>query len=754
MEIRYVKWDSFEPHPLKFKKKHYKSEYETATQFVAMDTETSKLYLENISAYRAWIYQWCFSYPLPEGEGIQLVYGRRPSEMMTCLSKIKRVNRLSDKRLLHIVIHNLSYDYQYIKDWLRKYFADRGEIIAIDMHKLITFRLDGFLFKCTYRLSQKSLASWGKDNNIKHPKLVGEIDYDVLRFQDSPLVRKDWRYMFRDVIALHECFDTQLSLHGDTVMSVPLTNTGYVRRECRKRFKALRKNSTDFIENRMDDRVYKLINMENAGGLTHGNRFKAGEIVTIKDEDKEKGICIRHRDFASHYPSQQRTRQAPINAFHQWYNRFEAEKLGTKVWGIDDLEALDEKMEWLAVIEIREARVHKGITLPYLQTHKCIEGSVKSRRKYWHTDTEFMGNKKLGDKKHDENYYTSNNFDKLIDDNGRVLYLYGKCYVGVNRYDLKWILKQYDIDYDIVLVYSAKRGPFPQYIQDTVDYFFVEKTRTKWKLKKMEDEGVPPTDPAYIKAKQDNSIAKAMLNAIFGMTDTNPVRLSYWEDENGKWQKNLLTDEYIVKKLDEYYSSKNSFMELKFGAWTTACARDELMEFVELIGYENFLYADTDSIFYISTPEIEERIEARNAELRREGDEKGWYVDIDGKRVYYRQFEPEKEVIYQFKFLHSKCYAYVLDNGKMKATIAGVAEYSKDHKVTRVQELGTLDNLKHGFTFTACGGTTCEYIEHPPVKGYIDGHLTEYASCAIIMPTEKTLKEITETPFWWSKADI
>ena len=39
----------------------------------------------------------------------------------------------------------------------------------------------------------------------------------------------------------------------------------------------------------------------------------------------------------------------------------------------------------------------------------------------------------------------------------------------------------------------------------------------------------------------------------------------------------------------------------------TAEARDQLLQFVELIGYPFFFICDTDSIFYISTPEIEAR---------------------------------------------------------------------------------------------------------------------------------------------------
>ena len=223
-------------------------------------------------------------------------------------------------------------------------------------------------------------------------------------------------------------------------------------------------------------------------------------------------------------------------------------------------------------------------------------------------------------------------------------------------------------------------------------------------------------------------------------------------------EKEVLEDGDIEKRLSKFFNNRNNFMNYEFGIWVTSEARDQLLHFVELIGYEFFLYADTDSIFYISTPEIEAKIEAENARLKSLDDTIGGYIDVDGDRYYFNQFEDEEEEIIEFRFLHAKCYAYVTNDGELHTTIAGVPEVSGD--ITRVEELGSIDELRPGKTFYSCGGTMTKY---PPLGAtvkprmeVIDGHLTEVASYAIITNTHKELHsamENNEASIFWEVED-
>ena len=186
-------------------------------------------------------------------------------------------------------------------------------------------------------------------------------------------------------------------------------------------------------------------------------------------------------------------------------------------------------------------------------------------------------------------------------------------------------------------------------------------------------------------------------------------------------------------------------MRYQIGVYVTALARKDLMEMYWLIGPENFLYGDTDSIFYLSTPEIEERIEAENRRREAEAIANGAFIEANGKRVTYDAFELEKhkgdtERIIEFRFLHAKAYAYVTDDGELHVTVAGVA--ARDAKgYTREQELGNIENLKEGFVFRRCGSTTSVYLTGDPEGVWIDGHFVETAGGCVLLPTTKTLHD-------------
>lgn len=713
-----VDWKNFSPQKMTFSCN--KRGDKTAESYICLDTETSHNHDEENPV--GWIYQWCFSY---EDE---LVYGRKPSELVTALNKVISENKLGtwkmwgkedeyiSKRVV-VYVHNLAYDYEYFKMWIKQAFPEAVEkLIAVGAHKVLVWEIGGLQFRCSYKLSQKSLAQWGKELNTHYRKMVGAIDYDEIRYQDTPLCRDDWRYMFSDVIVLDECVRTQMAIHNDTITTVPYTITGYVRRDARAEFKKDKGERTKFESTRLSTVTYEMCRKEFAGGLTHGNRYMAGK--TIKGN-------IRHRDFASHYPSQQRFYEAPKSKFSLFFSAdTDGELSMQKLLDICNSKCI------LAAITVEKLVVRNDVTLPYAQTYKFIE-----------------------------NLTTSLKQTNIIDDNGRILKFEGKTCIVVNEYDLKWIVKQYKVfKYHIEKVYTSVRGEFPKYLQKTVDNYFVGKTVLKNKCKKLLKDGFTEDSLEYREAYRDLMIVKGKLNGIYGMSATDPIREEY-EDSiiTGEWSKKRLSESEKENALNDYYSNKNSFMAYQLGVWTTALARNELLEFVELIGYENFIYADTDSIFYLSTPEIEKKIEDRNAYFRAECDRREVYVDVEGKRVYYNQFEDENEDITEFRFLHSKCYAYVEhtdDGDELHTTIAGVAKHGRNG-MTRVKELGSIEELRNGKKFVDCGGTECKYIPHQAETVCINGHITEIGCSAIIGNTSKTLSgEIAreEKKYEWSVA--
>lgn len=732
MRYEYVSWDKFDPTPIDFyNNTRSKRVSIIGKEFMSLDTETSADAEDDVDKKIAWIYQWSFSYPKNE-ETRYLVYGRKPTQLISALAKITKVNELTSERKIICFVHNLSYDYTYFHKFIEDEYKSRGNTLAVAAHRLISYSIGGIEFRDSLKIAQKSLDSWAKDLLGREcGKLVGAIDYNKVHYQDSPLYKRDWDYMFRDVVVLDKCIYKQLAIHNDKIWTMPLTSTGYVRRATKKNFYKHRVANRKYFERTaLSDECYSMCKEEFAGGLTHGNRFYIDQTIRVSDLRKKfnnPNIIIKHRDFVSHYPSQQITGYCPATAFRLYYER----KPDDPEFLLKDLDtAFEDGFCYLAAISITNLMIRDGVTLPYAQESKFYKGKLT----------------------------------KLVmdTDNGRILRMFGTSLIVVNELDLKWLRRQYNFTYTIHKVYVSKRGKFPGYITETVKQFMLEKSETKEIVKGLLKQGYDELSPEVHEAKLQNLIAKGMLNAIYGMTATDPVRECFGEDEEGDWGKAVLSSTDVSDMLTNYYTSRSSFMSYQLGCWTTALARNELLFFAEVVGYDHFLYADTDSIFYISTPEIEKKIEAYNKKFRQQADANEWYITLgSGKKVYFNQFDDEGEDIYEFRFLHSKCYAYryIPHNTKskliLKTTIAGVREFGRNDN-NRVKELGSIDNLTAGTIFADCGGTIIRYnpkgVSTKPRVENINGHLTEVSQFAMIVSSEKELHACIEnrevTTFW------
>lgn len=204
-------------------------------------------------------------------------------------------------------------------------------------------------------------------------------------------------------------------------------------------------------------------------------------------------------------------------------------------------------------------------------------------------------------------------------------------------------------------------------------------------------------------------------------------------------------DTLITEKLNKFYNSRNNFMPYQLGCYTTSHARNVLLELIaNVVGYENFIYCDTDSIFFFGNDEIIDRINKYNEQIIIANKERGLgVINRKGTISYYGTFEDENDNINKFRFLHAKCYALENDKG-LFTTIAGVRkkETIDNVVITNSSELGSIDNLEEGFTFVKCGGTRVEYVYMDFCERYINGHIQECGSGAIIRKVTKTLSQL------------
>lgn len=591
---------------------------------------------------------------------------------------------MNEQRKVVVYIHNLSYD---VGGYLKNYLISTNQtfrIMALKPHKILQIETDYFIFKCSWLLSNRSLDAWCKALETDYVKAVGSIDYDLIHYQDEELTENDWYYQLSDVASMSDCWFKECGEQFN-IQNIPLTSTGFVRFDGRQLFRKDKENRKLFQEQSLDAETYDLATNCFYGGYTHGNRkFRGKKIKATKKNP------IKHRDFRSFYPSASRCCYMPYGKFSMFYRYNANDPLSDELFET----MLNNKCCMIQLL-IRNGRLNPSVTAPMLSEHNIY------------------------------NNRTSPIVD-ITSDNGRVLEFVGTTIQYFTELDWKLIRTQYHFDEVTVLsLATAERRPVPQWFATLTDTYFEKKNTLKL---------VNPLE--YAKSKNK-------LNAIYGCSASRLYRDNFQMDlETGEWF--IDNDNDLETGLNKYYASRSNFMSYQYGLYITAHCRSILIgEFIrDIVGYENFIYADTDSIFYISNKEIEKKIDDWNERNRLERLANGQGIfDNNNEFVEYMTFEDENDNISEFKFLHAKCYGMIA-NGELSITVAGVTRRSRDGKMTREDELGSLDNLENGFIFKECGGTYSEYVEQQPTVEIINGHRTEYASSCIIRDSEYQVNDV------------
>ena len=259
----------------------------------AFDIETS--YLDDIQQSVMYIWQWQF------GEDYTVI-GRTWDEFIDLQKRIMAV--LPEGRWLVVYVHNLSYEFQFLKG-VYQFFPD--DVFAVSSRKVVKCDMWGcFEFRCSYKLTNMSLKQFTKKMKVNHQKLSGEdFDYSQKRYPWSPLTDEEMEYCINDVLGLVEAVNALMARDGDTLQSIPLTSTGYVRRNAKR---ALRNGKTHhaFIYSILPDyETYKALREAFRGGNTHANRYYAGDIIEN----------VHSADRSSSYPAVMCNCEFPMSVF-------------------------------------------------------------------------------------------------------------------------------------------------------------------------------------------------------------------------------------------------------------------------------------------------------------------------------------------------------------------------------------------------------------------------------------------------------
>lgn len=219
---------------------------------------------------RACMYIWMF------GINNLVTYGRTWEELDSFLKVLSTVLGLDENRRLCVYVHNLSYEFQFI----RKRFK-WNEVFLLEERKPAYCRTGGYEFRCSMKLAGgKSLESVGKDlQKYKVEKKVGDLDYNKVRHSETPLTEKELGYCENDIRVLLSYIQEKIETDGD-ITKIPLTNTGYVRNYCRKAcFKSWRRYKTLMKNLEVEPDEYGQLKRAFQGGFTHANAKYVGKVI-------------------------------------------------------------------------------------------------------------------------------------------------------------------------------------------------------------------------------------------------------------------------------------------------------------------------------------------------------------------------------------------------------------------------------------------------------------------------------------------
>lgn len=327
---------------------------------------------------------------------------------------------------------------------------------------------------------------------------------------------------------------------------------------------------------------------------------------------------VRSRDFASSYPTRIVKDYFPMSQFHEYDGDLSFEALA------------------------------------YLMQNYCVLAEV-----------EFTGLIPLTTAYENSiSYSKCSVHEDCVTNNGRVVSA-SRVVTTLTELDFETILDLYD--FENMTIYNlqyAVRGHMPKPIVQAVMEYYSKKTTLK--------------DVAGMALEY--MISKNMLNAVYGMMVTNPIREVYDYSDTEFCVSVPQSKEQLDAALDKYNNGKGRFLYYAWGVWITAHARRALYRAIVMLG-KFYVYCDTDSVKYLDPHnEFDEWFENEDTELMNELRESSGYYHI--KLEMYMPKNPkgkicplgiwEDEGTYdRFKTLGAKRYMVEV-NGKCRVTLSGV----------------------------------------------------------------------------------
>lgn len=314
----------------------------------AFDIETTGL--DDIE--QSIMYIWQFSILYLSDLTIDCIYGRTWDEF----KKFVDILHSDEQETVYLTyVHNLSYEFQFLRGI---YHFEPTDVILVKNRKVLKLNLNRMEFRCSYLQTNMNLQTFTEKYNAEHGKLSGEeFHYSKKRYSWSPLKNRELEYCVNDVIGLVEAMYNRMISEKDTLYSIPLTSTGYIRRICKSQMYTWAKSHKKMFPSIS---VYNLLEQAFRGGDTHANRYYVGQVLEN----------VHSADRSSSYPDCLCNCKFPMTPFKE-----------TALETVEDFERkVRSGKALLFAVEfynIRQRDCYYGA--PYLSVSKCrnIENSVE-----------------------------------------------------------------------------------------------------------------------------------------------------------------------------------------------------------------------------------------------------------------------------------------------------------------------------------------------------------------------------------------
>lgn len=450
--------------------------------FCAFDIETSRY--EPLKQSFMYIWQFAFG----NKNVCHYITGREWSQFVSLIEVIN--NSLKTNECIMCFVHNLSYEFQFLSGILH---FETENVFNTDRRKVLKARYKNIEFRCSYILTNSGLGKFTEDMGVSHQKLDGtEFDYKIVRYPWTVLTDRQMEYCLNDVIGLVEALDTFFKIEDDNYYTIPLTSTGFVRRDMKKVI-ANGVSHRYMCNIQPDYKLFCVLKESFRGGNTHSNRWNVDS--TLEN--------VMSHDRSSSYPDVLINRQFPISKFNHC--------------GYLTLEEVTDKLSkgyaLLMRVEITGFKLKDDRWgFPYISISKCR--CIEERQ--------------------------------CVMDNGRILQTNKTFQMTITDVDLAIILNEYDIDELIFLdCWQSVYGDLPKPIKDYIISLYKKKTELK---------GIEEKELDYYMSKQKINACYGMM--VQDPTKLLTLYEEGRIDKNGQLNEFFISNEITPEIALEKYTKK------------------------------------------------------------------------------------------------------------------------------------------------------------------------------------------------------